>query len=112
MSFIKIFGLVLLALGGLWASGYSFESISLTPKDTGITGFLGATALGILAYKGFTTITNSGGEIINPHKNVGRAIILSISICVVLYLLVAFAVGGNLSINEIIKANENCKQQT
>ncbi|HBD7128294.1 TPA: APC family permease [Legionella pneumophila] len=106
MSFIKIFGLVLLALGGLWASGYSFESISLTPKDTGITGFLGATALGILAYKGFTTITNSGGEIINPHKNVGRAIILSISICVVLYLLVAFAVGGNLSINEIIKAKD------
>ena len=106
MSFIKIFGLVLLALGGLWASGYSFESISLAPKDTDISGFLGATALGILAYKGFTTITNSGGEIIDPHKNVGRAIILSISICVVLYLLVAFAVGGNLSINEIIKAKD------
>ena len=106
MSFIKIFGLVLLAFGGLWASGYSFEAISLAPQETGLSGFLGATALGILAYKGFTTITNSGGEIVEPHKNVGRAIIISIGICVALYLLVAFAVGANLSISEIIKAKD------
>ncbi len=60
----------------------------------------------ILAYKGFTTITNSGGEIKDPHKNVGRAIIISISLCVILYLLVALAVGGNLSIEEIVKAKD------
>ncbi len=103
MAFIKIFGLLILAIGGLWASGYEFESISASPHETSISGFLGAVALGILAYKGFTTITNSGSEIQNPHKNVGRAIIISISICVILYLLIALAVSGNLSINEIIK---------
>ncbi len=37
---------------------------------------VGATALGILAFKGFTTITNSGSEIKDPHKNVGRAIMM------------------------------------
>jgi amino acid transporter len=93
-----------LAIGGLWATGWSFESVSIQPEKTGIAGFLGAMALGILGYKGFTTITNSGGELKNAKKNVGRAIILSISICVVLYVFVAIAVGANLSIEEIVTA--------
>lgn len=63
-------------------------------------------ALAILAYKGFTTITNSGSEIIDPHRNVGRAIIISIAICVVVYVLVALAVAGNLSLGEIIAAKD------
>lgn len=104
MAFIKIAGLVVLAVGGLWATGWSFESISVAPQETGMASFLGAVALGILGYKGFTTITNSGGELKKAEKNVGRAIILSISICMVLYLLVALAVGANLSINEIVQA--------
>ncbi|MAY01804.1 MAG: amino acid permease [Gammaproteobacteria bacterium] len=106
MAFIKIGGLALLAGGGLWASGLSFESISVAPEETSLSGFLGAVALGILAYKGFTTITNSGSEIVEPHKNVGRAIIISLLICTVIYLMVAFAVGGNLSINEIVTARD------
>jgi len=105
-AFIKITGLSMLAIGGLWASGLSFESISATPQATGINSFLGAVALGILGYKGFTTITNSGGEIKNPHKNVGRAIVISISICTVLYVLISLAVGANLSIDEIVKAKD------
>ncbi|GJM03890.1 MAG: amino acid permease [Rhodomicrobium sp.] len=106
MAFIKIGGLAVLATGGLYASGFNFESVSVMPKDTTFSGFLGAVALGILAYKGFTTITNSGGEIENPHKNVGRTIIISLGICVVLYLLVSLAVGANLSIEEIVKAKD------
>jgi len=71
-----------------------------------MTGFIAAMALAILAYKGFTTITNSGSEIVDPHRNVGRAIIISIAICVVIYILVALAVAGNLSLPEIIKAKD------
>lgn len=106
MAFIKIAGLALLAGGGIWVSGLSFESISVRPEGATLSGFLGAVALGILAFKGFTTITNSGSEIKNPHKNVGRAIVVSLFICLVIYMLVAFAVGGNLSINEIIEARD------
>lgn len=106
MAFIKIGGLALLAAGGLYASGFSFESVSIIPQETTIIGFLGAVALGLLAFKGFTTITNSGGEIKDPHKNVGRSIIISLGICVVLYLLVSLAVGANLSIEEIVKAKD------
>jgi len=106
MAFIKIGGLAILAAGGLYASGFNFESVSVIPQETTFSGFLGAVALGILAYKGFTTITNSGGEIKNPHKNVGRTIIISLGICVVLYLLVSLAVGANLSIEEIVNAKD------
>lgn len=59
-----------------------------------------------MAYKGFTTITNSGGEITNPHKNVGRTIIISLLICTAVYFLVAIAVNANLSISEIVKTKD------
>jgi len=106
MAFVKIGGLALLAIGGLWVSDLSFQSIPVAPAKTNIIDFLGAIALGILAYKGFTTITNSGGELESPKKNVGKAIIISLSICTIIYLLVSFAVVGNLSIDEIIEAKD------
>ena len=106
MAFIKIAGVSVFALGGLWASGLSFESVSVDPGETTASGFLGAVALGILAYKGFTTITNSGGEIVDPHRNVGRAIVISILICTVIYVLVALAVGSNLTLGEIVAARD------
>ncbi len=42
----------------------------------------------------------------NPHKNVGRAITFSILICVVVYILVALAVGSSLGLDELIKAKD------
>ena len=42
----------------------------------------------------------------DPHRNVGRAIIISIAACVVIYTLVGFAVAGNLSLQEIIKTQD------
>jgi len=106
MAFFKIGGIAVLGVAGLWFSGLSFQSVSVDPSDTSASGFLGAVALGILAYKGFTTITNSGGEIVDPHKNVGRAIIIAIGICVIVYTLVALAVGANLTIEEIARSRD------
>ncbi len=63
-------------------------------------------ALGILAYKGFKTIANSGSELKNPEKNIGRAIIISLAICLIVYLLVSWAVGSTLSIEQIAKARD------
>lgn len=105
MSVLKIGGIAAFGFAGLWLSGFSFESFTVTPAEPATaTGFLAAVALAILAYKGFTTITNSGSEIVDPHKNVGRAIIISTVICVIVYFLVAMAVAGNLTLPEIIEA--------
>ncbi|WP_194756616.1 APC family permease [Aliidiomarina indica] len=106
MAFIKAAGLIALAAGGLWVAGLNFESISAVPQDASSGGLLAAIALSVLAYKGFTTITNSGGEIKDPEKNVGRAIIISLVICAAIYLLVTLAVGANLSIDQIVEAKD------
>ncbi|MAM93272.1 APC family permease [Parvibaculum sp.] len=104
---LKIGGILAFAGVALWVSGFSFQPASNgLVDDTSATGFLAGVALAILAYKGFTTITNSGGEVVDPHKNVGRAIMISLAICVVVYLLVAFGVGSTLSIEEIVGAKD------
>jgi len=107
-ALLKIGGIALFAVAVLVAAGFSFQpaEASSSALETGPLGFLAGVALAILAFKGFTTITNSGGEIENPHRNVGRAIIISLGICLVIYLLVAFAVGSSLSIPEIVAARD------
>lgn len=108
MAILKIGGIALFALGGLWVAGFSVADAIPTGISDGstLTGFIGAIALSILAYAGFTTITNSGSEIVKPHKNVGRAIIISLLICIIVYLLVAFALSANLSVPRIIEAKD------
>ncbi|MBN4056006.1 APC family permease [bacterium AH-315-J23] len=106
MASLKIGAIILFAVGGLWVADISFEVNPASVADTSVTGFLAAMALAILAYKGFTTITNSGSEIVDPHRNVGRAIIISIVLCVVIYFLVAIAVAANLTLPEIIAAKD------
>ncbi|MFT7244676.1 MAG: amino acid transporter [Candidatus Azotimanducaceae bacterium] len=102
LGLIKIGGIVLFGVVGVMLADRVEVNFSTAIPDASIAGFIGATALGILAFKGFTTITNSGSELKDPHRNVGRAIIISIALCVVIYTLVGFAVASNLSLQEII----------
>jgi len=103
LGFVKIGGIVLFGLVGIVVANRADVSFSVAQSDATLMGFIGATALGILAFKGFTTITNSGSELKNPHRNVGLAIIISILLCVVIYSLVGFVVASNLSLAEIIE---------
>ena len=101
---LKIAGIMIFGLIGVWvADSINIDFASQSEVGGSVGNFLGATALGILAFKGFTTITNSGSEVKDPKKNIGKAIIISISACVVIYLLVGFAVSSNLSLDEIIE---------
>jgi amino acid transporter len=114
-AIIKIVGIAVFAGIGLWVSGLSFDTLtgsgassdSASQAAGGVGGFLAAIALSILAYKGFTTITNSGDEIENPKKNIARSIIISLLICTGLYVLVTLAVAGNLTVNDIITARDS-----
>jgi len=109
-AIIKVVGIALLAIAGLIVSGFADITGNYIPKNTEALpqgfGFVGALALAILAYKGFTTITNQGGDIKNPHKNLGRSIVFSILICTFIYVALALAVAGGLSIPEIIEAKD------
>jgi len=105
MAAIKVGGLILFAIVGLWfADTANFTNGSETGGTSpSIDGFLAAVALSILAYKGFTTITNSGGEIVDPHRN-RRAIVISIAVCSVIYIGLSVVIAGNLTLSEVVNA--------
>lgn len=109
-AIFKVVGIALLAVAGLIASGFADITGNYIPENTEALpqgfGFAAALALSILAYKGFTTITNQGEDIKNPHKNLGRSIVFSILICTLIYVALALAVAGGLSIPEIIEAKD------
>lgn len=107
-SLLKIVGLAIFAIGGLWVAGFSFAPAegSGNSMNPTMASYIAAVALTVLAFKGFTTITNSGSEITKPKKNVGRAIMISISISLLVYLLIAWAVSSNLPLNQIIEAKD------
>ncbi|MBS9405339.1 APC family permease [Halomonas sp. TRM85114] len=106
LGIIKIGGIIVFGVVGILVADSVEMEVSTASPDASLSGFLGATALGILAFKGFTTITNSGSEIQDPHRNLGRAIMISIALCVVIYALVGFAVASNLSLSEIIETKD------
>ena len=106
MSAIKIGGIVIFAVAAIWASGLFAGAFTQDVSLTSGGSFLASVAFSILAFKGFTTITNSGGDIVDPHRNVGRTIMISIVICVITYLLVALAVGSSLTIGQIAEARD------
>jgi len=65
-----------------------------------------AIALTFFAYEGFRVITNTVEDMDNPSKTMMKAIIISIALVIILYVAVTFAVFGNLSVSEIIKAQD------
>ena len=106
MSAIKIGGIALFAIAAIWASGIGAGAFAESTGSASPMAFVASVAFSILAFKGFTTITNSGGDIVDPNRNVGRTIMISIAICTVTYLLVAIAVGSSLTIGEIAAARD------
>lgn len=103
-SLLKIIGLLIIAGAGLIIVNFTFSPAESSAQvaDSTALGFIAAIALTVLAFKGFTTITNQGAEIVKPNKNVGRAIIFSIAISLFVYILLAWAVSSNLPLKEII----------
>ena len=108
---MKIVGISVLAIAGIAAAGLSSlgrlaSSGSDSAPSQDWVGFLAGVALTVLAYKGFTTITNQGGDIRDAKKNIARSITISIAVCAVLYLLLTTAVAGSLDVSEIIEARD------
>ncbi len=63
-------------------------------------------AITFFAYEGFRIITNAAEDMPDPAKTLPRAILTSIALVMVLYVAVAFAVFGNLSAADVVKARD------
>ena len=63
-------------------------------------------ALTFFAFEGFRVITNTAEDMENPGQTMLKAMFIAIGFVMILYVAVTFAVFGNLSLPEIIKAQD------
>lgn len=91
-------------------AGMSIVSISLVQKENlfpllpahfGIAGILRGTSSSFFGYIGFDEICCLGGEVVNPGKNLPRAVMGTISFVTVLYVVAALGLVGMVPYNKI-----------
>jgi len=63
-------------------------------------------ALTFFAYEGFRVITNTAEDMKDPSKLMMKSMVVAIVLVMILYIAVTFAVFGNLTLDEIIKAQD------
>lgn len=59
-------------------------------------------ALTFFAFLGFAVISFAGGDIVDPKRNLPRAMYLALGITMVLYIAISISVYGTLTVDEVI----------
>ena len=93
----KIFILAVFVVGGIvamfripeWPTRFTEEFL-----PNGLGGVVIAMGLTFIAFEGYDLIAQSGEEVIDPKKNIPRAIFISIAVAVAIYVLVALVTLG------------------
>jgi basic amino acid/polyamine antiporter, APA family len=98
---IEFLGLVIIILLGLKYIG----SVDLFEMPSGFYGVLKSGALLFFAFMGFETIVKLREETKNPEKTIPKAIILSVFITAIVYVLVSIAAVSILPASEIAGSN-------
>jgi amino acid transporter len=99
-----IVSIVLVVLSGFAIAMLSQMNISLlAPSSYPPPAYiLASVALTFFAYLGFGVISFSGGDIENPKVNMPRAMYISLSFTMLLYIALAIGVFGTLTVQEVI----------
>lgn len=100
---------VLLAVFGVFVVVMlpSIDLALLAPSDyPSLRTIVSSVALTFFAYLGFSVIAFAGADVPNPSRNLPRAMYLSIGVTAVTYILIALAVFGTLSVDEVIASGE------
>lgn len=80
------------------------ENGSATGKfNFGFGGVLTAATIVFFAYIGFDAVSTQAGEAVNPKKDVPFAIVASLVICTVLYILVSLVLTGMVRFDQLDK---------
>jgi basic amino acid/polyamine antiporter, APA family len=68
----------------------------------GVKGVFNGAAAIFFAYIGFDAVSTQAGEAVNPRKDIPFAIITSLLVCTVLYILVSMVLTGMINYNDIV----------
>jgi len=110
---IAIVSVTLVALGSFILFGLPRAidggSANLTPllpsaETGGAQGFLYATALMFVAYTGYARIATLGEEVTEPRRTIPRAIIITLILTGILYILVALVAIGSVGADRFANA--------
>lgn len=74
------------------------------PADGGAQAFLYATALMFVAYTGYARIATLGEEVVEPKTTIPRAIIFTLIVTAILYILVAIVAIGSVGADRFANA--------
>lgn len=80
------------------------DGIATGKMNFGFGGVLTAATIVFFAYIGFDAVSTQAGEAINPKKDVPFAIITSLIVCTVLYILVSLVLTGMVKYDVLDKA--------
>ena len=94
---IEFLGLLIIIFLGVG----NFGKVDLFEMPNGLFGVFKAGALVFFAYMGFETIVKLSDEVKNPQKTIPKAIIWSVAITTIVYLLVSIATVSILPADKI-----------
>ncbi len=103
---IVIIKLSIIILFTIVVSFYIHPSYLSLQDAPPVLNIFSSIALTFFAYEGFRVITNTAEDMPNPPKIMMKSMTVAILLVMVLYIAVTFAVFGNLTLPEIIKAQD------
>ncbi len=98
--------LVIYSLFGFTAFSTSNFTPFFTQGSGGASGFLGAIPNAMLAYGAIVAIATIGAEVKNPKKTIPKAMIISIIVTTVLYVIVVIATVGMLDTQAFVENHQ------
>ena len=96
-TILEIIGLLIIIIIGI----KYFGSTNLLAFENGFDGVLRGTALVFFAYLGFESVVKLAEETKNPRKTIPKALMLSVAITTVLYILVYIAAVSVISYEKL-----------
>jgi amino acid transporter/nucleotide-binding universal stress UspA family protein len=91
LALFVLFGIIAMLRTEAWHTRFTTGFM-----PNGIMGVLTAMSLTFIAFEGYEIISQSGEEVIDPRRNIPRAIFLAILIAVSIYVLVAVTSIGSI----------------
>lgn len=107
LSTFKLVAIGVLILGALFVTDthFSFQTSFSDRGDFKLAGFMIALTGAFWAYDGWTNLGFSAGEVINPQKNIPKALFWGICITILVYALLNIAFISVIGIQDMAKSS-------
>lgn len=106
LTALKIATIIAILVLGVTANNPASERTAFvgSPAHGPIVAFLTALVPVIYAYNGFQYLGQVGGEVLNPEKNIPKAIIVGTSLVIVLYVAINWVYFRQIGISQVAQS--------